>query len=57
MLLTARLMLDWLGEGDQAIRLEAAIARTIAEGKARTYDMGGSSSCTEVAQEVVRNLA
>ncbi len=56
MLLTTKLMLDWLGEGDEAIRLEAAIAKTIAEGKARTYDMGGTDSTTEVAQEVVRNL-
>jgi 3-isopropylmalate dehydrogenase len=56
MLLTTRLMLDWLGEGEQAARLEAAIATTVAEGRARTYDMGGDSSTTEVAEEVARNL-
>jgi 3-isopropylmalate dehydrogenase len=57
MLLTARLMLDWLGEHDEAARLETAVARTIAGGKARTYDMGGSSSTLEMAAEVARNLA
>lgn len=56
MLLTAKLMFDWLGEIEQAQCLEAAIARTIAEGRARTYDMGGSSTTLEVAEEVARNL-
>ena len=41
MLLTAKLMLDWLKETEQATRLENAIARVIKEGKVRTYDMGG----------------
>ena len=56
MLLTAKLMLDWLGEKDDAKRLEDAVAKTIVEGKARTYDMGGSESTLEVAEEVARNL-
>jgi 3-isopropylmalate dehydrogenase len=38
MLLTTKLMLDWLKEGDMAKRLETAIARVIAEGKVRTYE-------------------
>jgi 3-isopropylmalate dehydrogenase len=52
MLLTAKLMLDWLGEKDTAARLEGAIAEVIAEKKVRTYDMGGSASTTDVAQAV-----
>ena len=37
MLLTAKLMFDWLKETEMATRLETAIARVIAEGKcART---------------------
>src|SRR5882724_4594924 len=44
MLLTAKLMLDWLAESDRATRLESAVARVIAEGKVRTYDMGGKDS-------------
>ena len=32
--------------------LESAIARVIAEGKVRTYDMGGNDSTLEVAKAV-----
>jgi isocitrate/isopropylmalate dehydrogenase len=56
MLLTVKLMLDWLGEVDQAQRLEEAIAQVIAEGKVRTYDMGGTSTTLEVAQAVAGRL-
>jgi len=56
MILTAKLMLDWLGEKDEATRLESAVAKTIAEGKARTYDLGGTDSTLEVAEEIARNL-
>ncbi|MHC4903625.1 MAG: isocitrate/isopropylmalate dehydrogenase family protein [Planctomycetota bacterium] len=56
MLLTVRLMLNWLGENEAAQRLEAAIAAVVREGKVGTYDVGGSSTTLEVAQEVVRNV-
>ncbi len=56
MLLATKLMLDWLGEHDMAIRLENAIARVIKEGKVRTYDMGGRNTTLEVAEEVARYL-
>lgn len=54
MLLTAKMMLDWLKESDKATRLESAIARVIKEGKVKTYDMGGKNSTMEVAEEVAR---
>lgn len=54
MLLTVKMMFDWLGENDKATRLEAAIAKVIAEGKVKTYDMGGSATTLEVAREVAR---
>jgi isocitrate/isopropylmalate dehydrogenase len=56
MLLTVKLMLDWLGEVGLGERLEKAIAGVIAEGKFRTYDMGGSSSTLEVAEAVASRL-
>ena len=56
MLLTVKLMLDWLEEKDKADALENAIAQVIKEGKVRTYDMGGSSSSLDVAKEVVNKL-
>lgn len=52
MLLTAKLMLDYLGEGEMATRLEAAIGQVVREGKVRTYDMGGSNTTLEVAEAV-----
>ena len=52
MLLTTKLMLDWLKETERAERLENAIARVIAEGKVRTYDMGGKNTTLEVAQAI-----
>ncbi len=54
MLLTAKMMLDWLKESDKAARLESAVARVIKEGKVRTYDMGGKDSTLDVAKEVAR---
>jgi isocitrate/isopropylmalate dehydrogenase len=56
MLLTVRLMLEWLGEADMASRLEKAISDVIVEGKARTYDMGGNNTTLEVAEEIARKL-
>jgi len=56
MLLTAKLMLDWLGETDGAAQLENAIAAVIKEGKVRTYDMGGKNTTIEIAQAVVAKL-
>ena len=56
MILTARLMLDWLGEKEAAKRIEAGVAAVIAEGKVRTYDMGGNDGTMDVAEEVVRKM-
>ncbi|RME25590.1 MAG: isocitrate/isopropylmalate dehydrogenase family protein [Candidatus Zixiibacteriota bacterium] len=56
MLLSCRLMLDWLGETDKAQAVEQAIAAVIADGKVRTYDMGGSNTTLEVAEAVAAKL-
>ncbi len=56
MLLTTRLMLDWLGENDKATALDGAIADVIKEGKARTYDMGGDQSTLDVGKAVAEKL-
>jgi 3-isopropylmalate dehydrogenase len=57
MLLTVKLMFDWLGEKEMAERLEAGIARVIREQKVGTYDVGGTNSTLEVAEEVARCVA
>jgi 3-isopropylmalate dehydrogenase len=56
MLLSAKLMLDWLGEGQAAAKLEKAIADTIAENKVCTYDVGGKNTTLEVAEAVASKL-
>jgi isocitrate/isopropylmalate dehydrogenase len=55
-ILAARMMLDWLGEKERADRVEKAVAAVIAEGKVRTYDMGGSSSTLDMAGAIVAKL-
>ncbi len=55
-ILSVKMMLDWLGEAEKAKRLEAAVAEVIAEGKVRTYDMGGSHSTLEMAQAIAEKL-
>jgi len=56
MLLTVKLMLDYLEEKESAQRLEKAIALVIEEGKVRTYDLGGIVSTLDVAREVARKV-
>ncbi len=56
MLITTRMMLEWLGENDKADALENAIAAVIKEGKVRTYDMGGSNTTLEVGEAVAAKL-
>jgi isocitrate/isopropylmalate dehydrogenase len=55
-ILAAKMMLDWLGEGTKGRAVEAAVARVLAEGKVRTYDMGGSATCSEMGEAVARAL-
>jgi len=52
MILSDKMMLDHLGESDMAERLEKAVAAVIAEGKVRTYDMGGTSTTTAMAEAI-----
>ena len=56
MLLTSKMMLDWLGESEKAAALEKAVADVIKDGKVRTYDMGGDSSTLDVANAVAERL-
>ncbi|MBK9305405.1 MAG: isocitrate/isopropylmalate dehydrogenase family protein [bacterium] len=52
MILSAKMMLDHLGEKDMAARLERAVAEVIAEGQVRTYDMGGDATTTDMAAAI-----
>jgi isocitrate/isopropylmalate dehydrogenase len=46
------MMLDWLDEADKSARLEAAVAAVLAEGRVRTYDMGGTHSTIDMADAI-----
>ncbi|HET8645660.1 MAG TPA: isocitrate/isopropylmalate family dehydrogenase, partial [Vicinamibacteria bacterium] len=56
-ILAAKMMLDWLGEAARARQLEAAVAAVIAEGAARTYDMGGSAGTLDLARAIADRVA
>ena len=56
MILSAAMMLDWLGETHAAQRIEDAVAAVISEGKVRTYDMGGSATTLEMAEAIAGKL-
>ncbi|MCH7732637.1 MAG: isocitrate/isopropylmalate dehydrogenase family protein [Candidatus Marinimicrobia bacterium] len=56
MILTVRMMLDWLGETEKASGLEQAVAQVISEGKVRTYDVGGENTSLEVAEAVAGKI-
>jgi 3-isopropylmalate dehydrogenase len=56
MLLTTKIMFDWLGETEKAEALHNGIAAVIKEGKVRTYDMGGKNTSLEVAEAVAARL-
>lgn len=56
MLMSVKLMLDWLGEKKDAKKLEQAIADVIKDGKVRTYDLGGDNTSLEVAEEIAKKF-
>jgi tartrate dehydrogenase/decarboxylase/D-malate dehydrogenase len=55
-ILSAGMMLEYLELEDAARDVERAVAEVLAEGKARTPDLGGSSSTDEVAAAVLERL-
>jgi 3-isopropylmalate dehydrogenase len=52
MLISTRLMLEYLNEQEMADALDKAIARVIEEAKVRTYDMGGTAGTLDVAKAI-----
>jgi 3-isopropylmalate dehydrogenase len=52
----AKLMLDWLGETEKGSAIERSIRGVLAEGKVRTYDMGGDDSTSDMATAIAERL-
>lgn len=55
-ILSAKMMLDWLGEKDKGQKLEDAVAAVIKEGKVKTYDMGGSDTTLDMAKAIAEKI-
>jgi 3-isopropylmalate dehydrogenase len=55
-MLSAGMMLDWLGEKQAAKVLEASIVEVLREGKTLTPDLKGSAKTNDVARAVVERL-
>jgi len=55
-ILAAKLMLEWLGCTEQAQRIDQAVAKVIAKGEVRTYDMGGNASTLDMARAIAAEL-
>ena len=56
MIMSVKLMLDFLGEKQDANKLLQSIASVIKEGKVKTYDVGGNSTSLEVAKEIAKKF-
>lgn len=62
-ILSGSFMLRWLGDRhadsrltEAALRVDRAVELTLAQGKAIPRDLGGLASCSDVTQEICRNL-
>ena len=56
MMLSAKMMLDYLGEQESASRLENAILKVLKEGKNVTGDLGGNASTMEMSEAIKNAL-
>ncbi len=55
-ILSAKMMLDWLGEDEKAAAVDQAVAEVLREGVVRTYDIGGSNSTLEMGEAIAAKL-
>jgi predicted unusual protein kinase regulating ubiquinone biosynthesis (AarF/ABC1/UbiB family) len=56
MILSAKMMLDWLGEKKAAKALEASIVEVLMEGKTLTPDLKGDAKTADIATAVKKRL-
>src|SRR6201988_952982 len=57
LILSGALMLRHLGHPDTAAGVETALREVIAEGRATTYDLGGSAGTSQFADAIIERLA
>jgi isocitrate dehydrogenase (NAD+) len=56
LLLSAVMMLDYIGERERAERIRGALTRVLTAGVVRTLDLGGTASTTEFTDAVCREI-
>lgn len=56
MILSAKMMLEWLGEAEAALHIERGVIRTLERGGSLTPDLGGGAKTWELADAVRRNI-
>jgi len=56
LLLSAKMMLEYLGEKEIAAKLEKAVADVIKEGKTITYDLGGKAGTKEMGEAILKKF-
>jgi len=56
-ILSAAMMLEWLGEHEPAEKIEAAVRRVFANRELRTRDMGGALTTTRMTDTILAALA
>jgi 3-isopropylmalate dehydrogenase len=54
--LSAGMMLEWLGDRDRAAAVERAVAEVVRDGRVRTPDMGGTSGTMAMATAIAGKL-
>lgn len=55
-ILSGAMMLEYLGEKEQAKRIVKAIAEVIKEGTSLTYDLGGTSKTSQITEAIIQKL-
>ena len=55
-ILSAAMMVDWLGHTECADDIRGAVSRSLSETSLRTSDMGGTASTTDMTNAVLRQL-
>ena len=55
-ILSAKMMMDYLGEVEAADLIERAVIKVLKEGRVRTYDLGGDSTTQEVGEAVASKV-
>jgi tartrate dehydrogenase/decarboxylase/D-malate dehydrogenase len=55
-ILAGQMMMDWLGEVEGARLVMRAVEDVVAEGKVRTFDLGGKSSTTELTDAICARM-